>query len=292
MTTPTTVRITILLALLLGASLLGACASQSIGVSSADREAVEAKSKAGKAYFDEKCKTVAGEKIYRRVPDVEGLVLLMVRPQRSQTQLEDPMWPGAAFAIESYGDSYIKSFLGYEHAAGNPDGTPGVVTQLKRGYISPDKRPGGLPGYRYVDVIDAKEGQRYRVNGVWKVTGKKDITAYNVKVELDKNPNYDLNIYSYVLDKTPTTAPAPRYGVTYVDHVIPEERAIGVASSTVKVIDLTTNEVLGEMVRYAYSPRGIRLTQWEHASKCPGHAVGSEAATRKFVDQILIPKGD
>ncbi len=278
MKTPTTIRITKLLALLLSASLLGACAQQG-GVSSADREAVASMSKAGKVYFDEKCKTVAGEKIYRTVADVEGLVLLKVRPQPSQTQIEDPMWPGAAFAIESYGDSYIKSFLGYEHAAGNPNGAPGVVTASKRGYISPDKRPGGLPGYRYVDVIDAKDGQRYRV-------------AQKSDEPWQYDKKYLKGYIRYFLDKTTTTVPAPRYGVTYEDHVIPEERAIGVASSTVKVIDLTTNEVLGEMVRYAYRPRGIRLTQWEHADKCPAHAWGSDAATRKFVDQVLIPRGE
>ena len=96
----------------------------------------------------------------------------------------------------------------------------------------------------------------------------------------------------YFLDKAPTTAPAPRYGVTYEDHVIPEERAIGVASSTVRVIDLTTNEVLGELVRYTFRPRGIRLTDWLTAANCPHHAVGSNSATRKFVDQVLIPKGE
>ena len=197
------------LAVLFSLSLLGACASQHGTASSADRDAVAAMSKAGKDYFDEKCKTVAGEKIYRTVQDVEGLVLLKLRPQPTETQLEDPMWPGAAFAIEAYEDSYITSFLGYEYAAGNINNTPAVVTPNKRGYISTDKRPGGLPGYRYVDVIDARDGQRVRIKGVWKVTGRKDVTAYNVKVELDKNPNYDLNVYSYVLDKTPTTAPPP-----------------------------------------------------------------------------------
>lgn len=267
-----------MLALVFSLSLLGACAQQG-GVSSADREAVAAMSKAGKAYFEEKCKTVAGEKIYRTVPEVEGLVLLKVRPQRGQTQLEDPMWPGAAFAIESYGDDYIQSFLGYENPAGNSDGSPGVITKKERGSISPIKRPGGLPGYRYVDVIDAKDGQRYRV------TQKSDEPW-----QYDKK--YLQGYIRYFLDKALTTTPAPRYGVTYEDHVIPEERAIGVASSTVRAIDLTTNEVLGEMVRYAYRPRGIRLTQWEHGNKCPSHYVGSDQATRKFVDQVLIPKGE
>lgn len=253
---------------------------------------VVAMSKAGKAYYEEKCKTVAGEKIYRTVADVEGVVLMKVRPPKNEAQLQDPMWPGAAFARENTGDEYIRTFLGYENAPDNPDYSPGVVTPERRGFIGPIKRPGGLPGYRYVDVMDTKDGQQYRVKGVWRVTGKKDVTAHNVKVELAKNPNYDLNIYSYVLDKTPITALAPRYGVTYEDHVIPAERAIGVASSTVKVIDLTTNEVLGEMIRYAYRPRGLRLTEWLTSNSCPSHAYGPEETTRKFVDQVLKPKAE
>lgn len=246
---------------------------------------VVAMAKAGKAYFEEKCKTVAGEKIYRTVPDVEGILLIKVRPAPSGTELQDPMWPGAAFAIESYTDDYIKSFLGYENGARNSDGSPGVITKTERGSIAPVKRPGGLPGYRYVDVMDAKDGQRVRVTGVFK-----EVT--HTKSVLMGGDGTTFKTIDYVLEKTPTTAPPPRYGVTYEDHVIPQERAMGVASSTVKVIDLTTNEVLGEMLRYAYRPRGIRLTEWLTANKCPGHYVGSDQATRKFVDQVLLPKAE
>ena len=263
--------------LVLSASLLSACVSDP--VSREDRQKVQAMSKAGNAYYEDKCKTAAGEKIYRSVPDVEGVLLMKLRPATTTTQLEDPMWAGAAFAIEAYADSYIRSFLGYEHAAGNQDGSPGVLTPKERGYIDSDKRPGSHPGYRYVDVIEAKDGQRVRV------TQRSDEPW-----QYDKT--YLKGYIRYFLDKTPTTAPAPRYGVTYEDHVIAEERAMGVASSTVKVLDLQTREVLGEMVRYAYRPRGIRLTDWQTADKCPAHAWGSDAATRKFVDQVLIPKGE
>jgi hypothetical protein len=259
---------------------LAATGCQSVANTPQNPEVV-AMAKAGKAYFEEKCKTVAGEKIYRTVADVEGVLLMKVRPARSETELQDPKWAGAAFAIEAYGDGYIKTFLGYEHAAGRPDGTPGQVTPDKRGYITPDKRPGGLPGYHYVDVIDSKDGQRYRVIGTYKeITHTRSHDFVKVKT-LD-----------YVLEKTLATAPAPHYGVTYEDHVIPAERAIGVASSTVKVVDLSTNEVLGEMIRYVYRPRGLRLTEWLTADKCPGHAWGSDAASRKFVDQVLKPKAE
>lgn len=250
------------------------------------------RAKAGKALWEEKCRTVAGEKIYRKVENVEGLVLLKVRPQAGDREWTDPMWPGAAFAREATADHYITIFLGYEYAAGEPNGEPGVVNPKSRGYIVTDRRSGSLPGYRYVDVVDDKDGKRYRYTGSEKVVGGKDTNAPGVQMALKKNPNYDLNVYRWTLDKVLAPDPAPRYGITYEDHVIAEDRALGVASSTVKVLDLRTKEVLGEMVRYAWTP-GASTTNpspWLSAYRCPDHAVGTEAATRKFVDQILVPK--
>lgn len=246
----------------------------------------------GKALFDEKCRTAAGEKIYKTVPDVEGVLLLKVRPAREDRDLANPMWPGAAFAIEARADEFLTTFLGYEQSS-----RPNMpVTTDYRGYINTrvvPSNPSNLPGYSYVDVIDEKDGRRYRITGSQKIVGKKDTTAKGVQMAIEKDANYDLNIYRWSLDRTLAPDPAPRYAVTYEDHVVPEERALWLASSTVKVIDRQTGEVLGEMTRYAWSagaPSLANPTPWLSAYKCPGHAVGAEAATRKFVDQILIPK--
>jgi hypothetical protein len=255
-----------------------------------NREEYLAKIKEAKALYEDRCKNVAGIRIYKTVPDVEGVLLMTIRPDRTDKELADPMWPGAAFGRDAYGDYYITSFLGYEHRAADKDG---VVSKV-RGYINTDKRPGALPGYRWVEVPEPKDGQRYRYTGSAKVTGKKDPTAYNVQVELKKNPNYDMNIYNWSLDKTPSPSKtAPRYAVTFEDHVIPKERALWVASSTVKVLDLKTNEVLGEMTRYAISyihvPR--QSMPWLNHYICPNqNMTGDSYSTRKFVDQILIPK--
>lgn len=262
------------------ALVLVASGCQSVSVSNTPQNPeVVAMAKAGKAYFDEKCKTVAGEKIYRTVADVEGVLLMKVRPARNETELQDPMWPGAAFASESREDQYIKDFLGYERVPTNADYSKGAISKERRGQIAPDKKPGDLPGYRYVDVINATDGQRVRV------TQRSDEPWQYDKAYLK-------GYIRYFLDKTPTTAPAPRYGITYEDHVIPQERAIGVASSTVKVIDLSTNQVLGEMFRYAYRPRGLRLTEWLTSAECPAYPVDSSSSTRKFVDHVLLPKAE
>lgn len=258
----------------------------------AQREATKARMTDGKALFEEKCRTVAGEKIYRKVENVEGVLLMKLRPDRGDAELANRDWSGAAFAREASDKGYIETFLGYEYGGEVLGGAFEPVRHDYRGFISPGRRPGGLPGYRWVEVIDDKDGQRYRYTGSTKVVGRKDTAAKGVQMAMEKDPNYDLNIYRWSLDKAPSTSPPPRHGVTYEDHVIPEERYLGVASSTVKVIDLQTKEVLGEMIRYAWSPGApsrVNPSPWLTAYRCPDHARGTNAATRKFVDQILIP---
>lgn len=234
------------------------------------------RAEAGKALWEEKCRTVAGEKIYKTVPDVEGIVLLKVRPEASQRQWADPMWPGAAFAREGTGEHYINTFLGYEEAFGS-DGKPRPITSEHRGYINTSFKPAPkvFPGYRYVDVIHDEGKQRYR----YVLTHK-------------PRPTSTIGWIDTVLEKSPAPEPSPRYGVTYEDHVTLEDRALGIASSTVKVIDLQTGEVLGEMLRYAWSTPASRANPnpWLTAYKCPGHSEAAGSTTRMFVDQVLIPR--
>jgi hypothetical protein len=273
--------------LLSGVLLTASCHAADSKLEKQTKEAPFAHAFKGRALFEEKCKTVAGEKIYRTVESVEGVLLMKVRPRVSEKEWRDPMWPGAAFALEAYADSYITTFLGYEHSS-SAKGKP--VTPQYRGYIGTryqPENPSNLPGYRFVEVIDEKDGKRYRYTG-----SIKDVEVKSSILVGGDGKTHLVN--QYVLDKSPVlTTPPPRYGVTYEDHVVPEERAMGVASSTVKVIDLLTNEVMGELTRYAWSPggpSGANPSPWLTADKCPGHAVGSDAATRKFVDQILIPR--
>lgn len=235
--------------------------------------------KAALAYWENKCKTVAGEKIYRKVEGVEGVLLLKVRPIAADPEWYDRNFPGAAFAKEAYGNYYIETFLGYEHSP-SPTGEP--VSPTRRGFITTDfnsSDPSNKPGYRYVDVIDEKDGTRYRYSGRWEEPWLKD-------------KKWLKGYIKFYLDRVPAPDPAPRYAVTYEDHVIPEERAMGVASTTLKVIDTQTNEVMGELTRYAIAGGFEQHTvspPWLNAYRCPNQSVGTEAATRKFVDQILIP---
>lgn len=231
-----------------------------------------------KEIFAEKCRTQAGIKIYRTVSEVEGVLLLKVRPQHKAEQPQDKMWPGAAFAHESTGDSYIKSFLGYEHRTIHKDGS----LSSTRGYITNDNRPGALPGYHWVEVIDPESGERYRYTGSFK-----EVT-HTRSIMMGGDGKTQFKTMDFVLDKVPAPDPAPRYGVTYEDHVIPEDRERWIASSTIKVIDLTTQEILGEMTRYSLSKGGI--SPWLRQEVCPVPDSPSNHPTRKFVDQVLNPK--
>ncbi len=243
-----------------------------------------AKLKEAKAYYKEKCENVAGIKIYKTVPDVDGLLLMKIRPARGSRELADPNWPGAAFGREAFGDEYITSFLGYEKRPENSK-TRGFITTSRpepnvRGY-----RWEYFPGYRWVEVIDPKDGQRYRY-----ALEYKEITR--TSSPLIGGDGRQFTVKEYTLERKPAPKTPPRYGVTFEDHVIPQERALWVASSTVKVLDLKTNEVLGEMTRYAISyihlPR--HSMPWLNHYTCPDmNVTGDLDFTRKLVDQVLIP---
>ncbi|MBL8396581.1 MAG: hypothetical protein JNL84_00335, partial [Candidatus Accumulibacter sp.] len=178
------------------ACLLGALMTTAACADNPQREATKLRLTEGKALFEEKCKTVAGEKIYKTVPEVEGLLLMKIRPLSGEREHSHLMWPGAAFAREATGNEYIDTFLGYENESGNGltrERYP--ITPNMRGIVGTARQDQySRPGYHWVEVLDEKDGKRYRYTGSQKVVGKKDTSAYNVQLALKKNPNYDLNI--------------------------------------------------------------------------------------------------
>jgi hypothetical protein len=223
-----------------------------------------------KALYEDRCAKVAGEKIYKTVDNVDGVLLLNVPAMGSEREWFQRDWPGAAFAHSRAGkiEWFLQGLLWNEHSP-----RTGVRT------LTTEKT--NLPGYRFVDVIDEKNGMRYRYTGRWDEPWKYDKT-------------YLKGYIKFYLDKAPTTAPAPRYGIRFEDHVIPEERALWVASGTIKVIDLKTDEVLGEMTRYAIAytrPVPGASPPWLRVKICGGQ--GTSWVERIFVDQVLKPaKGE
>ena len=240
------------------------------------------------AMFQERCKT-AGEKIYRTAENVEGIFLMKVRPNginyghtpEQQFALDDP------YGRDLDGQGYIGTFIRGKYQAETiapPAPVPGAPPRL---------------GYRYVEAIDPMDGLRYRYTGSMRAIGKKDVTAYNVQVELKRDPNYDLNIYAFVLDKTPAPADSPRYGVTYDDISTHEEREYWIAGSSLKVIDLKSNEVMAERIGYmmdrGQGDNGGGRSPWLLAAStaCPAFPVApgnhpfKMNQTRDFVEKVL-----
>jgi hypothetical protein len=230
------------------------------------------------AMFEERCKT-AGEKIYRTIDNVEGIFLVKLRPTRNfsnQFALDDP------YGRDLAGDGYIESFLRGSYQA-NTRGTPA---------------PGSPPrfGYLYVEAIDPIDGKQYRYTG-------------RIEEPWQNDKKFLKGYLRFVIDKLQFSGPRSRYGVTYDDISTREEREYWIAGSSLKVIDLNTNEVIAERIGYMMD-RGQGNTSagrspWLMAADnaCPSfqrnplHAlpVGQGAAaqshqTQDFVEKILKPK--
>jgi hypothetical protein len=260
--------------------LLVACASPG-----STRKTEEARNRLqiAEAMFRERCK-IAGERIYRTIEDVEGIFLMKLRPEKNnlsdQFVLDDP------YGSDSAGESYIKTFFsGF--------------------YRIPMTHPLGWKpklGYGYVEAIDPKDGGRYRYTGSTKAVGKMDAMAPNVQMDLKRNPNFDMNIYAFVLSRVPATGPIPRYGVIYDDISTREEREYWIAGSSLKVIDLQTNETIAERIGYMMDRgqgnmsggRSPWLLAAYHA--CPAFPVAPAGnpvqvdQTRNFAVKVIKPK--
>lgn len=242
-------------------------------VNEANKRHEQKHSKLDEAYrrYEEHCKT-AGVKITRTVENVEGLLLMKLRPDKvnfgDQYAMDDP------YGRDMGGNGYIESFLEGKNPAGYLD-----VKNLVRS------------GYRYVDVVDEKDGKRYRYTGQAEEAVKRD-------------PSYATGYYVFVLEKTLAIPPYPRYGVTYDDISTREDRDHWIAGSSLKVIDLEASEVIAERVGYIVDPgqgnisggRSPWIIALDYA--CPnlfkyGKAGPGEHAypldqARNFVEKVLL----
>lgn len=237
--------------------------------------------------FAERCKKT-GVFIHRRAENVEGIFLMKLRSpeanHRDQYKMDDP------YGKDLRGSGYIETFIRGQFWATHTYGTA----------RPPADAPPTPKGYPYVEAIDPKDGKRYRYTGSRKAVGKQDATAPNTRVELQRNPNYDLNIYAFVLDKVPAPGAMPRYGVTYDDISTREERDYWIAGSSLKVIDLQTNEVMAERIGYmmdrGQGDRGGGRSPWLFAADhaCPTFAPRNASTAQPyqtvlFVERVLTP---
>lgn len=213
-------------------------------------EAKQAHVAKGKERFQAYCREKAGVKIHRTVEGVEGVYLMKVRTttnQNRQYAMDDP------YGDDAQGEDYIKSFLISREKNG----------RLIAWYVSRFEDPSDLPGYRFVEAVDPKDGRLYR------------FTAHIERPGLTDPEKFATNYVRFVVDREPIIQRTARYGVTYDDISTKEERDYWIAGSSLRVVDLETNEVIAErigyMMDYGQGPDGAARQGWTYASRnaCP-----------------------
>jgi hypothetical protein len=199
----------------------------------------------------------AGEKIVRTVDNVEGVFLMKLRPVDNPS---DPV-PRQFRMNDPYGKDYDGE--GYMQSFFWGRGGDGKLRQTVLTGV----------GYDYVEAIDPQDGKRYRYTG------------------------YHADKYHYELKKIPSVMPGPRYGVIYDDISTIEDRKMWIAGSSLRVVDLKTNEVIAERIGYMIdrgqgSDAGFRQP-WAFAADnaCPAFRrdIIQFDQTRNFVEKVLKP---
>ena len=189
------------------------------------------------AMFQERCKK-AGVFIHRTADNVEGVFLMKLRSKDinrgQQYELDDP------YGRDLSGNGYITSLL------------LGLFENNVQ--LSKNPPPGApLPpkGYLYAEAVDPKDGIRYRYTG-------------EIVEPWQTDKTYLKGYKKFEMHRQATTGPMPRYGVTYDDISTKEERDYWIAGSSLRVIDLQTNEVIAERIGY--------MVDWAQGSSVGGRA--------------------
>lgn len=230
------------------------------------------------ALFQERCKT-AGETIHRTADNVEGLFLMKLRPNRINYQdqfvMDDP------YGRDLGGEGYVLTFVrGSYQAQTTGTGLPGAPPRT---------------GYRYVEAVDPNDGKRYRYTGSVKDVSRTTSTL------MGGDGKTTFKTKEFILDRIPASGTGPQYGVTYDDISTREDRDYWIAGSSLKVIDLKTQEVMAERIGYMLdrgqgnisAGRAPWLLAADHACPAfaPRHAAQAQPyQTLDFVEKVLKPR--
>ena len=216
-----------------------------------------AKYEQAKAVFDEQCKK-AGEKIYRTVDNVDGVMLMNLMGEK-EVRKQDPLWEDAAInLIPLYpytAEGYIDTFLSYDIDYNVPE----------------QKYHSWTLGYQFVDVL------------------KKDSD-----LNIDENSIIRYTKLTPVKDSELKTAFQPvnpaRYIVILEKNVDSELRKYWVAGATIKIIDRQTNGLLAEKTIFAFDPlqgaTSNRGAPWSRADTCQEMSVIKKQGTGNFITPI------
>ncbi|GKT02457.1 hypothetical protein AVKW3434_23730 [Acidovorax sp. SUPP3434] len=211
-----------------------------------------------KALFDERCKT-AGEKIYKSIENVEGVLLLNIRSPREGANYYDANWPDAALPNQFGGEEYVGAFLtSWKVEQFQPSGRELSKTE-KESFIN---QTSSYLGYKFVDVKES-DGKIFR---------------------------YQISAGKIV--KEPLGEPAAQYAISYQNLDDPIGRENWIAGTMVTIKDSRINEVIAQKIWYSFeggfgSREGDRMP-WLFAVTCPKQ-LGQDARypTQLFSRKVL-----
>jgi hypothetical protein len=215
------------------------------------------------ALFDERCKT-AGEKIYKTVEGVEGVFILRPRTEdlnySNQFKLDDP------YGYAGTGENYLKLFVRGR-----------TTVPAKTGEIID---PSKVVSYRFVEIVDETGKGFYR---------------YTTSMSKEESERFTRNGGGVVpLEKTATQDRKAKYGITWADISTNEDRQSWIAGSSLKIIDLQTNDIIAERIGYMFD-KGLGDTSggrspWSVArdNACPS----LNEKTFYFFDRVIKPIGE
>lgn len=244
---------------------------------------VRSRLKASMAHFEMRCKS-AGEKIYKTVDNVEGVVWMKWREEISnadnfadQFKLNDP------YGQDCGGEGCILNLL-----------------RVNKGMdLNLEEAKRHANGYGFVETVDPRDGKRYRYIGIMKPGPSWTLEGIE---RHRKETGQDIPAYAYrfSLEREPIDHFTARYGVVWSDVSTREDREHWIAGGSLKVIDLQTKEVIAERVGYMMdrgqgSQAGFR-SPWAFAKNMACPALVDDAGkrsnigfTQRFVFKVLHP---
>lgn len=216
---------------------------------------------AAMSHFEMRCKT-AGERINRKIADVEGVFLM--RPRLTPINFSDQYALDDPYGYAGTGDDYIRLFL---------RGRPNKPLSIGEKASSRD-----LVRYGFVELEVGEPRRIYRYTTPMGKFESEFIT---------RNGGGTIPV-----ERREVAARQARYGITWEDISTKEDRDTWVAGSLLRIVDLQTNEVIAERIGYMID-RGLGdmsggRSPWTFArdTACPR----LDERAFYFFDRVLVPK--
>ena len=208
-------------------------------------------------YFDHLCKTEAGEFIFKKVENVEGIIQLRKRDKPTDYELEH------LYAMEDpYGHSV------------------GVGNHPEEHFVQP-----AIGKYQFLEVSILNTSATQKEKKYKRFY--RDASAHP-GMTFPTSVNGQFVQVPYLIAEVEVSSLKARYGYTWRGITRPHDREHGIAGGEVIVLDLEKGEVLAVRRSYARTGRMKNLTRvcWLTAQKCSETSFNSDA---QFINQVLLP---